>query len=318
MSSLTSLLAVLGTGQPSTRHDSSREHLLNQIASSVPAHLRGTPQEDFDCHWRGLAMEWAPKLQPWLNATQQRQLFDSLELSTMCGKAFVAVPSIPRAVDRRVAALTIYVDPAEGSDSNPGTIAQPLATIGAAVSATRRARAALASGTSAANATIALRGGTYYLNQTIELDARDSGLTIAAHEGEVPVVSGGVPLSGLEWKAADGMASGVYVASLAGYALPQGVPALHHRGQRATLARYPDANPELDIFPLGYIDADTAWLPPKYRGKVCNPDVLCGESENKTIAVDDAWHGKRAAEGERGSSARARPAHRALITTDYR
>ena len=248
-------------------------------------HIRNTPQQEFDCHWRHLAMDWAPKLQPWLNATQQRMLFDSLELATLCGKEFI--PTATTANTRPpqpVNGLTIYVDPTSGSDSDPGTRAQPLASISAAVAASRR-RTQVDD-----PATIILRKGTYYLNQTIELDARDSHLTITAYEDEEAIVSGGVLLAGLKWEQV-AVGSDVHVASLAGRALPRGVPALHHRGQRATLARYPNANPELDTFPLGYVMDATIWLPPKYHGKVCDPNVLCGKSENHTIAVSDAWHG---------------------------
>ena len=80
---------VASTGAPSARHDASTAHLLSMIASSRPAHVptpaSGDPQDDFDCAWRALAYEYGPTLQPWLNATQRRQLFDALELATLCG-----------------------------------------------------------------------------------------------------------------------------------------------------------------------------------------------------------------------------------------
>ncbi len=64
---------------------------------------------------------------------------------------------------------------------------------------------------------------------------------------------------------------------------------------RATLARYPNANPELDLFPLGYITAKNsqAWLPPKGPdGEVCNPHYQCGKSVNLTFpAPKSEWHG---------------------------
>ena len=58
-------------------------------------------------------------------------------------------------------------------------------------------------------------------------------------------------------------AKNVWVASLP--SLPPGVAnasALRINGHRATLARFPNANPELDIFPKGYISRAAAWLPP--------------------------------------------------------
>ena len=33
-------------------------------------------------------------------------------------------------------------------------------------------------------------------------------------------------------------------------------------GLRATLARYPNSNPEVDLFPTGYILNGGSWLPP--------------------------------------------------------
>ena len=50
---------------------------------------------------------------------------------------------------------------------------------------------------------------------------------------------------------------------------PPTMPALHVNGHRATLARYPNANPEIDIFPKGYIGSAKAWLPP-VPGPVAN------------------------------------------------
>ena len=55
----------------------------------------------------------------------------------------------------------------------------------------------------------------------------------------------------------------VWVADLP--SLPAGAPptmtALRINGHRVTLARFPNANPELDIFPKGYISS-ASWLPP--------------------------------------------------------
>ena len=63
---------------------------------------------------------------------------------------------------------------------------------------------------------------------------------------------------------------------------------------RATLARYPNANAELDLFPAGYITDKKAqsWLPPTYRGEVCNPKQQCGTSVNLSFpAPREEWHG---------------------------
>ena len=66
-------------------------------------------------------------------------------------------------------AADFYVAPT-GSDDNPGTKDQPLATLGAARDAARTA--------GAGPHRIIVMPGDYFLAQTLELDARDNGLTI--------------------------------------------------------------------------------------------------------------------------------------------
>ena len=82
--------------------------------------------------------------------------------------------------------------------------------------------------------------------------------------------------------------------------LPEdGVTALRVGGNRATRARYPNANPEIDLFPKGYITEKTDWLAPVYppnnpKSRPCtDPDgTLCGPSKTLTIPVKGSeWHG---------------------------
>jgi hypothetical protein len=307
------IASVQSTGHISSRHNSSREHLLDQIASSVALHIRGTPQEDFECPWRESAMRYAPKLQPWLNTTQQRQLFDALELATLCGQTFHPANASAAAAPAPApppAGPIFFVDARVGADANPGTKERPLATLAAAVAAARAAPGA---------ATLLLRAGSFHLSETLELDARDSGLTIAAFEGERAVVSGGVVVSDLHWAPTGG---GTFAATLSEATmkrLPRGVPALHHRGQRATLARFPNANAELDIFPDGYISDGTDWLPPEHDGQVCDPARQCGVSVNHTIATTDAWHGmfQNFTEGAGGACDRYDPPRSPWCSGDF-
>ena len=135
------------------------------------------------------------------------------------------------------------------------------------------------------------RAGTYYLAETLVLDRADSGLTIAAYNNEAVEVSGGVPLTGLKWTPTNA-SSPIYTATVDPALLPHGIKALQLDGRRATLARYPNANPELDLFPTGYVTLKTEWLPPKYKGEVCNPHHQCGTSVNYTIKTPrEEWHG---------------------------
>ncbi|MBB6049677.1 right-handed parallel beta-helix repeat-containing protein [Armatimonas rosea] len=78
---------------------------------------------------------------------------------------------------------TLYVSP-KGDDANPGTKARPLASLHAALA--KRPR------------WIILRGGFYPLTEPLVLGKAHSGLELVAEKGEVPVLSGGVQVSG--WK----------------------------------------------------------------------------------------------------------------------
>ena len=80
------------------------------------------------------------------------------------------------------AAADVFVAPA-GSDSNPGSKEQPLATLAAARDAARKAGAGLHR--------IVVLPGDYFLAKTLELDARDNGLTVeAAEAGKVTLYGG--------------------------------------------------------------------------------------------------------------------------------
>ena len=79
-----------------------------------------------------------------------------------------------------LAATTIYVAPG-GSDSNPGTLSAPLATIQKAVD------------TVPAGGAISVRGGTYALTGNIQITRSGTSgapLTLAAHPGERVVIDG--------------------------------------------------------------------------------------------------------------------------------
>ena len=86
-----------------------------------------------------------------------------------------------------------YVAPA-GNDANSGTLAKPFASL-------QRARVAVRK----KPGTVFLRGGTYYLPQTIIFTAEDSGtkkvpIVYQAYKSEHPVISGGVKLDKLDWQ----------------------------------------------------------------------------------------------------------------------
>lgn len=143
-------------------------------------------------------------------------------------------------------ASELYVDPA-GSDTNPGTRSQPLATLDGARLAARKT-----TGTT----TIYLRGGTFYLHTPLVLTAEDSGaaahpIVYRAYPGEKPVISGGVKLD-LKWKPyRDGIMQADVPADLS-------TDQLFVNGARQVLARYPNYNEAERVF-HGY--AADAWSP---------------------------------------------------------
>lgn len=75
-----------------------------------------------------------------------------------------------------------------GSDSHPGTLSQPMATLEAARDAARSAQPG--------KHKIIVMPGEYYLTRAVELDARDNGLTIEADPSGTVILYGGIPVTG--------------------------------------------------------------------------------------------------------------------------
>ena len=95
MKLLVLLLSMAAVARATGGRDANQtlEYLLELTASSRPGwitaeHLGGGPATPggvaFDCSWRKLAMEYAPKLQP-VSAAKAVELHDALELSALCG-----------------------------------------------------------------------------------------------------------------------------------------------------------------------------------------------------------------------------------------
>eukprot|EP00316_Scyphosphaera_apsteinii_P011180 CAMPEP_0119345442 /NCGR_PEP_ID=MMETSP1333-20130426/107488_1 /TAXON_ID=418940 /ORGANISM="Scyphosphaera apsteinii, Strain RCC1455" /LENGTH=733 /DNA_ID=CAMNT_0007357911 /DNA_START=423 /DNA_END=2624 /DNA_ORIENTATION=+ len=152
----------------------------------------------------------------------------------------------------------VFVAP-DGSDAHDGSLSLPLKSIQAAadVAAARGVR------------TVVLRHGTHYLSQPIELGSRHSGLTFTNLPGESPVVSGGVELKGLVWKAFNTSdkpgGPNIWVADVGTQVAD--VPGLQVDGARATRARYPNLPGGIEVSP-GYgsmIPSRAAeWTPPDF------------------------------------------------------
>ena len=155
--------------------------------------------------------------------------------------------------------LRVYVS-VTGSDSNPGTLKAPLASFEAAQMAVRTLRKSFPD----ARVEVVVRGGVYFLKQTLEFMPEDSGMPKApvvwkAADGEKVILSGGRSIKGL-WKKDK---NGIWfcdVPETKGWKQDVSVPEryqqkpgfpwhfreLYVNGKRATRARYPnvtDTNP---------------------------------------------------------------------------
>ena len=127
----------------------------------------------------------------------------------------------------------------DGSDANPGTSEKPFGTLQRAQQAVRKAKAS-------SKVVVNVRGGVYYLADTLVFTAEDSGETGAevlwqAVKDETPVISGGVKLD-LAWEP--------HRAGILKAKVPPGLATdqLFVNGERQILARYPNFDPNVRIF----------------------------------------------------------------------
>lgn len=97
-------------------------------------------------------------------------------------------------------AFNFYVSP-KGSDSNPGTLTQPFATIQRAQQAVRLKKLSWNG-----PITVFLRGGYYFVNSTITLTSADSGnsademITYSGYPSETATLSGGAVITCPKWE----------------------------------------------------------------------------------------------------------------------
>ena len=96
-------------------------------------------------------------------------------------------------INSTILAEELYIAPT-GNDANPGTLHSPLASLAEAKKRMRHIK-----GKAKGPITVYLRGGTYYLPETIQFEPADSGtaeapITYAAYNNEKVVISGGVEL----------------------------------------------------------------------------------------------------------------------------
>ena len=152
--------------------------------------------------------------------------------------ALIIVLAVVALVSENALAAQFYVAPG-GDDANPGVLERPFATLHRAQEAARRTAGG-------EPVTVFLRGGTYYLPQTLVFTAEDSGterapVTYVAYRDETPVLSGGIGLK-LEWQP--------YRDGIVKAAVPEGLVTdqLFVNGRRQPMARYPNFDPTIRHF----------------------------------------------------------------------
>ena len=205
---------------------------------------------DFLCEWRQLAYSYSNTLRPDAAAL----VYDALEMPKYCnGTHRPDESTLPVVFPPKVApgaGSILYVDPTKGSDANQGTLESPLQHIQTAVDRHP--------------GTIVLREGTYFIgSKPIEVTQMNSGVRIQNYPGEEVWLSGAVKLEDLKWAKVTALKGhNLWVADVS--AEMDGVSELRVNGLRAWQARYPNADPEKDIWPTGYlVSSQRDWAQPK-------------------------------------------------------
>ena len=267
----------------------SRYHPVPDIAHR---HLVGPHGLDAaaDCAMRNLTWQFAQTLLP--ARAPLVDAFDALRLAIDCNltrpqaAAFAAPsPAVMRGgaaaaatatPGGRAFAATYFVDAVSGvdDDQRSGNASAPFLTPAFAVAQARKgARPAQVLLTASA---------PFYLAAPLVLTSEDEGLSLAADPAaaSMPVLSAGAPLSGLAWTSV-GPAPGsgvngtpvmtIWAANVTASNKNVALPfdqlylggAAAGGGRRATRARFPNGNPELEQVPNGYTKANATngWHP---------------------------------------------------------
>jgi hypothetical protein len=215
---------------------------------------------DFECSWRTAAMAHAKELQPFLTTAQQKTLFDALELAATGDdhKGHTHGPCKKKAHTFE----ELSWEPAVAADA-PSPRAGELAMH--ATSAEELVAAFAAAGAHEGPALITLEPGkTYRLNETLVLGPEHSHTTMKPSTLDgAATISGSKLLEGLAWEpvSLNNVSKGIFKTMVSHV---DQMHALRVDGLRSTRARFPDADPEFDQFPKGYVTTKTEYMPPKF------------------------------------------------------
>ena len=186
--SLLSLATHITSANTAETADHSKGSLPRGLSSPVNVDRK------LDCAIKELAWNYAKKLLPWQG--DFTSAYEALQLgacnANIAGSKRYEPRPFSQSVPLRADALTIYVDAVKGSDSNPGTLAQPVKTVMQGVRLSRMRDYNI-------EGLIYLRAGTYYLTESIRLGPEDSNLVVSGYPNEKVIISGGKEYS-FDWK----------------------------------------------------------------------------------------------------------------------
>lgn len=278
------------------------------------------PAVSFECAWRAAALKYGQQIQPAMRAVDAALLLRSLNHSHFPfpdhdSGCFPPPPPKRVADDHSMGtplrshhpivlaafaenaaqfhvAATDRGSASSCSDGGLGSQQQPFCSVLAGVAGCRHL---LSTGEIRACAVV-LANGTHRLNATIELTTADSGLAIVGADAGA-TVSGASLLRGgggasPAWERVRSLPNGTSLWKLT---VPDYGPAppsdtLYVDGKRAIQARYPNADPEVDKFPTGYVtktpkEIAQEWVPPRSPLPVATP--ISYPKINRTDFMDE-------------------------------
>lgn len=266
--------------------------------------LQSTPKpnifpKDMECSVYQLAFEYANKIQE-LTSKQADAIYDALQLD-LCKNASILKRKFQKRwlkqqknllqqnkiIDNtsiKYYAFEIYISVENGHDeTGDGSFSNPFRTITAGQAKLRKIRQNTPP-QSLKRAIIYLRQGIYYLNETLMITEKDSNLTIQNYKGEKVEISGATPLQNLKWKVHDlSNNKNIWVTELHKKTLLNGVmTGLRYDGKRGIRARWPNGDPETQLFPDGWSQTIPKWLPPKTFKSIPKATNITVETPNRS------------------------------------
>mmetsp|Transcript_13494 Transcript_13494/g.43960 ORF Transcript_13494/g.43960 Transcript_13494/m.43960 type:complete len:829 (-) Transcript_13494:128-2614(-) len=235
---------------------------------------------ELDCGLRAFALDFAEDI----SSLDRKVVADALQYSTLCGDDDDDDARV--AFDRKKGSVVARKGSVVGRATTRAADYDCVVEVEAGddlVAAVSKSRESCAEGLTKA---VLLEEGTYYVKETLRLDERDRGLTIASLDSDKKAtISGGVPLRDLEWEPSDDSESTTLTARVddeSSTAFAGSAWSLWVNGRREIRARVPNGDPEtqgLHTSPSGWFDDQDAWSDPR--------EEESGGEDVEEIKVDD-------------------------------